>query len=43
MTDFHSALRPVLGLLASALLATGFIAAATVPAYAAPIAAIQTV
>ena len=41
-------LRPALALVASALLATGFVAAAVAPAYAAtpnaaPIAAIQTV
>ena len=37
-------LRPIIGLLASALVATSFVAAATGPAYAlAPIAATQTV
>ena len=37
-------LRPVMGLLASALVATSFVAAAAGPAYAvAPIAATQTV
>ncbi len=37
------ALRAALGLVASALLATGFVAAAVAPAYAAPIAQAQTV
>ena len=43
MTDRFPALRAAFGLIASALLATGFIAAATAPAYAAPIAVSQTV
>ncbi len=44
MTDRFPALRTALGLVASALLATGFIAAATAPAYAtAPVIAAQTV
>ncbi len=42
MTNFF-AIRTALGLVASALLATGFVAAAVAPAYAAPIAAVQTV
>ncbi len=42
MTHF-SALRTTFGLIASSLLATGFVAAAVAPAYAAPITAVQTV
>ena len=37
------AFRAAFGLIASALLASGFVAAAVAPAYATPIAAVQTV
>ena len=42
MTSFPT-LRAAFGLIASALLATGFVAAAVAPAYAAPVNVIQTV
>lgn len=43
MTSRYPALRNVLGILASALLATSFVAAAAGPAYAAPTNVSQTV